>query len=644
MAITGNRAAPRRADGVELGAAVAHHRAGRLKEAAAGYRRVLARTPGEPDALHLLGMVALDEGDPERAVRLIGKAVAALPGFAEAHSNLGNALRAAGRAAAACDSYRRAIALDPNCAPAHNNLGLLLCEQGDFAAALASCRRAVALAPELAEAHNTLGNALRGLGQLDAAGAAFRRAVELEPSAARLVNLGNLLADRGQGEDAERCYRRAVERAPGFAAAHHGLAAALHRRGAVAAAVASYRKAAELDPLQAAVWTDLGTALRALGQFDEAVEAFRRALAADADFAEAYRHLAACGALPADGAQAARVAALAARPDRPPEQRAAAAFALGRALDNAERFDEAFAAYEQANRLYLGWRNALGERFDGTALHRQVEETIAAFAPADFRAVAEWGNPSALPVFVVGMPRSGTSLVEQIAASHSQVFGAGELRDIGALAAAIAPATAAGDRALVRRRADAHLEHLRGLGGGALRVIDKMPDNLFQLGVVATLFPNAHVIFCRRDPRDVCLSCYFQQFAGGRLLFSYDLRDCAKRLIETEQLAAHWAQVLPLRWHEVGYEDLVADLAGESRRLIAFLGLAWEPGVLAFHRAERVVATASAWQVRQPLYHRSVGRWRHYRRHLGPLLDALAAAEAPDRAGRRQVSRDKAGE
>jgi tetratricopeptide (TPR) repeat protein len=631
MAITGNRPPRRRAgEEAELAEAVWHHRAGRLREAASGYRRVLAKTPGEPDALHLLGVMAISEGDPEHAIRLIRRAIIALPNFAEAHSNLGNALRAAARTEEACDSYRRAVALDPNCAPAHANLARLLCEKGEFAAALVSCRRAVALTPTRAEAHDILGTALRALGQFEAAEGAFRRALQLEPSAARYTNIGNLLTDRGRNDDAERSYRHGIEFEPGFALAHHGLATQLHRRGEIAAAIASYRTATRLDPGRAAVWDHLGVALRTLGRIQEAVEAFRRALAVDPDFAEAYRQLADCGGLPADGTQAARAAALAACGERPLEERAAAGFALGRALDDAGRFDEAFTAYEQANRLYLEWRRALGERFDGMALHRQIEDTIGTFTPANFRILADWGNPSELPVFIVGMPRSGTSLVEQIAASHSQVFGAGELGDIGALTGEIARAMAAGDRALARRRADAHLDRLRRIGGDALRVIDKLPDNLFLLGVIATLFPNARIVFCQRDPRDVCLSCYFQKFAGGQLLFSYDLMDCARRLIETERLAAHWARALPLRRHDVRYEDLVADLEGESRRLITFLGLAWEPGCLDFHRAERVVTTASAWQVRQPLYDRSVGRWRHYRRHLGPLVQALAAAELPN--------------
>jgi hypothetical protein len=150
-----------------------------------------------------------------------------------------------------------------------------------------------------------------------------------------------------------------------------------------------------------------------------------------------------------------------------------------------------------------------------------------------------------------------------------------------------------------------------------------MPDNIFMLGIIATLYPAARIIFCHRDPRDTGLSCYFQKFSAGLLTFSYDLQDCGHRIHQTERLARHWQRVLPLRWLEVEYESLVADLEGESRRLIEFLGLDWEPACLNYHRTVRTVQTASSWQVRQPLYNQSVGRWRHYKRHLCQLLDEL---------------------
>jgi tetratricopeptide (TPR) repeat protein len=622
---------PRRQAGLaaELKAAFQHHQAGRFERAAFLYRKILNKAPGNPDALHLLGLLALGEGRAERAVQLIGKAVRMLPNFAEAHSNLGNAQRAAGRPVEACGCYRRAIAAQPDFALAHNNLGCLLSEKGDFAAALTSCQRALELAPDLAEAHNNLGNALRGLGRFEEAAAALHRAAQLEPdSAARQTNFGNVLADLRRFEEAVKRYRRAIELNPGFVPAHFGLATRLRLSGDMEAAVESYRTALSLSPGQPLVWNDLGRALRALGHFDEAVGAFRRALAINPDFADAYRNLATCRELAAGEMEITRLSALSERPDLPIEERAAAGFAIAKALDDAERFDEAFAEYDRANHVYAAWLAAAGQRFDAEMLHRQIDEKIAAFTPMFFDSIADWGSPSELPVFIVGMPRSGTSVVEQIAASHSRVFGAGELTDIGEIAAELDPLPDASGRqaATVRRFADKHLTRLAALDGRAHRVIDKLPDNVFELGVIATLFPAARIIFCRRDPRDICLFCYFQKFTAGQLVFSYDLADCARRYLETERLTAHWRNVLPLRMLDVEYETLVGDIEGESRRLISFLGLDWEPACLDFHRTKRTVTTASSWQVRQPLYAHSVGRWRNYERHLAPLLSVLLAA------------------
>ena len=609
-----------------LRACIRDHRAGRLAAAAACYERVLSKAPNDPDALHLLGLVALDQGDAARATELIRQAIALLPRFAGAHSSLGNALRAGGHAAEAEQCYRRAIELDPRWAPALNNLGLLLHERGDFDAAANHCRRAVDLAPRLAEAHNNLGNALRGLRRFEAAESALRRAVELEPTAARETNLGHVLADLGRTDEAEQRYRDALERTPEYAPALHGLGVRLYQRGEVAAAIEYFRRAAQRDPSLASAWHDLGVALRASGRIDAALEAFRRTIEVDPNHAEAYRDLAVCGGLAAGGPQFASAASLAADANRPLEQRAAALFALGKTFDDAGRYDEAFAAYQAANRDYREYLAGCGVRFDPEVLRRNVDAAIERHTRSHLAVVATWGNPSECPVFIVGMPRSGTTLVEQIVASHSQVFGAGERTEIGSIAVECASALAAGDRRFIRRRADRHIEWLGSLGGAAARVVDKLPDNVFQLGVIATLFPGARVICCWRDPRDLCLSCYFQRFAGDRLPFSYDLEDCATRFIETSRLAAHWASVLPLRWHDVWYEDVIANLEGESRRLIAFLGLEWELRCLEFHRTPRVVTTASAWQVRQPLYDRSVGRWRNYRRHLAPLLERLAQA------------------
>ena len=308
--------------------------------------------------------------------------------------------------------------------------------------------------------------------------------------------------------------------------------------------------------------------------------------------------------------------------------RIASGFALARLLDTAGRYDEAFAYLAAANVLHRRQRAVLGECFDPVAFQREVGGLIEVFAPELFPAVAGWGNPSQLPVFIVGMPRSGTSLVEQIAASHSRVFGAGERDEITRLAAALTAhggnrPVAQWDANFARQLADAQIANLQKLGGGAARVIDKMPDNVLFLGMIAALFPAARVILCQRDPRDTCLSCYFQRFEQGHE-FAYDLEDCGRRFLHVDRLATHWLSVLPIEMLVIDYEELVEDLEGQGRRLIEFLGLDWEPAYLEFHKTQRPVFSGSYWQVRQPLYSSSVGRWRKYEKHLGPLLEVLA--------------------
>jgi tetratricopeptide (TPR) repeat protein len=630
MARGANRAERRRVatPGSDILAAIAHHRAGRLDKAEAIYQALLQKDPRNAGCLNLLGAIALDRGRPTRAIQLIASAIAIAPNFASAHVNLGNAQRAAGNLADACGSYRRAIAMQPDLADAHANLCLALCERGEFTDAATCGERAVQVAPQLPDAYANLGIALRALGKLEAAEHAARRAVALAPERANLnANLGNILLDRQHPDEAAQCYRLALERAPRLASAHYGLGNCLSLSGDVEAAVASYRTAVALDAGQAAPWNDLGRALRSLGHFDDAAGAFQHALAINPNFADAYRNLATCRRIAADDGEIARLSALANKGDVASEERVIAGFALGKLLDDADRFDEAFVAYHRANAEYRVLRATTGERFDPNALRHEVDETIEAYTPSRFERMEGWGNSSEVPVFIVGMPRSGTSLVEQIAASHSRVVGAGELKDIGRLAAELGADQERWEHGTVRRLADEQLERLRHRAPGADRVIDKLPDNIFMLGVIAALFPSARIVFCHRDPRDIALSCFFQKFSPGQLVFSYDLSDCGRRYRETARLMAHWRRVLPLPMIDIGYEALVADLEGQSRRLLAFLALPWEPACLDFHKTERPVTTASGWQVRQPLYGRSVGRWRHYERHLGPLIAELEPIE-----------------
>lgn len=609
--------------------AYAHHRAGRLDRAETLYRKVLRRLPEHAASLNLLGVIALERGRAKHAVQLISRAIQISPRFADAHSNLGNALLAAGRPVEAIENYRQALTINPGFAAAHSNLASALNATSAFAAALNSCRTAVALDPTLPEAYYNMAIALRALSRPTEAEAMCRAALNIRPGVPDWRReYAVILGELNRSDEALDILDGLLGEQPDDASSYFARATILYRIGDIFASELAYRRATTLAPRDPHAWNGLGRAERAQGRFAAAEASFRRAVALAPNHADAHRNLALMGATRADQAEANRLARLVDGPELTNQDRVAAGFALGKLLDDAERFDEAFARYHAANTLFRAMQGAAGQRFDSAVLTANIDRTIAASSPTDLATLAEGGVTSDLPVFIVGMPRSGTSLVEQIVASHHSVFGAGELRDIGRIAAEIlgpkADASWEGwDAAAARRLATAHLAKLGRLGNGAARVIDKMPDNIFLLGRIAALFTGARVIFCRRDPRDTCLSCYFSLF-GAQNLFSYDLADCGHRFRETDRLTTHWQKVLPLPMLTVDYEKLVGDLERESRLLVDFLGLDWDPACLDFHRTERTVVTASSWQVRQPVYQRSVGRWRNYERHLGPLSDVLA--------------------
>lgn len=613
----------------DLLAGIQHHKAGRLHRAEVLYNKVLARSATNPDANNLLGAIALSRGRSNRAIQLIEKAVAVSPGYAAAHSNLGNAYGAAGRPMDAIDSYQRAIALDPNLVEAHNNLAYTLNDLGHYEQALASGRRAVALAPAMPEAHRIVAGAARRLGQIEEATQAYRRAVALQPGDPRILNeFGDFLAENRLFDEAIRYHRRALALHPDDIASLLALAGTQRRAGDIPGSVASFRRVVELDPTRAEAWNGLGNGLRAVGQFEQARNCFNRAVAIDPNLADAYRGLSLIRRQDADPIEIDHLRAILADPATTPVDHVAAGFALGKSFDDAGRYDDAFAAYSTANALYWRILDADGRAFDAAAFTTIVDQIIARFDARFFEDHAGWGDASDLPVFVIGMPRSGTSLIEQIAASHPSVHGAGELSDVGRIEGALdRTGHTHWDRTESAALAGAHVAHLRALGGPAMRVIDKMPDNILKLGLIGTLFPGARVIMCTRDPRDTGLSCFFQFFPHTNS-FSYDLGQIGRRHVQIDRLAAHWRNVLPLRMIEANYEATVNDLEGQSRKIIEFLGLPWDPACLDFHRTDRVVQTASAWQVRQPLYDRAVGRWRLYRDYLTPLTAALGISEA----------------
>jgi hypothetical protein len=300
-------------------------------------------------------------------------------------------------------------------------------------------------------------------------------------------------------------------------------------------------------------------------------------------------------------------------------------FALGKAHADIGRHDSAFRHLEAANMIKRGQTG-----YDEAATLGQFERIAEAFTPEVMRRLAGCGDPSSLPVFIVGMPRSGTTLVEQVLASHPEVFGAGEIGDLEAAVGGSGGVSRLPERIAsmtgeqLRRIGTNHCERVAALAPTAQRITDKMLTNFRFIGLIHLVLPNARIIHVRRNPIDTCLSCFFRLFSGG-LPFTYDLAELGRYYRAYARLMAHWRSALPEgAMLEVQYEDLVTDFAAQARRLVAHCDLEWDARCSAFHETRRPVMTSSAAQVRQPIYRSSIDGWQPYRHRLGPLLDALA--------------------
>jgi tetratricopeptide (TPR) repeat protein len=449
-----------------------------------------------------------------------------------------------------------------------------------------------------------------------------RRAAKTAPAAPDLLKSAHAQFRAGDLPGAEASYRKIIRSNPKSAAAYHGLGLVLRAGRLEQEAAKSFSAAARLEPGWALAWHDLGMTLAMLGDLGLAAEALRRALTINPSLAETRRHLLAIEPTP-EPTEIAQLQTLLTNQATPPEALVETGFALGKLLDKAGDYDAAFAQFALANQRLRALQAKAGLKFDLPKLQRDIDKLIAVFSAANFAPRSAWGDPSEIPVFIVGMPRSGTSLVEQILASHPAAYGAGEIKIIGDIAAKIGwGPTQAWTPANIKASAKHYLAGLTQNAAGKLRVSDKMPDNIFQLGLIATLFPNARIIFSERDPLDTCFSCFTQRFSEPHG-FDTDLADCGARLREIARLTRHWQNSLPLKTYTVSYEKLVADTESESRKLIDFLGLPWDPACLDFHRTQRVVKTASWAQVRQPAYQHAAGRAQNYRSHLTPLIQAL---------------------
>jgi tetratricopeptide (TPR) repeat protein len=606
---------------------------GRTREAVTLYQLALQINPGRGDAHNNLGNAFLELGENAAAVGCYRRALELRPNDAQVLCNLGNTLRQLGELEEAMNCTRRALELAPGLSMAHNNLGLLLAARGERDAAIANYREALQHNPRYVEALINLGNALRQQGQRREALAAYQQAVELDPRRADShSNLGYTLLESRRVPEAAESFRSALALQPDHVAAHLGLAAAQRVQGLGTEAEATCEAALAFAPQNHDALVLLGELLADRGEFAQAQELFGRVLTADPKFTSAYCSIAAHRRMTRHDASWLQGAeALLDRP-LPLADEIQLRYALGKYFDDIGEYDLAFGNHQNANELTKRYGGRYDDEHLAALVGRILERCDAGFVRAQWPA----SSASEEPVFIIGMPRSGTSLTEQILASHPAVFGAGEVRfwdrafaglEERAFAGVEDPARPGEELAPHRedpgaRLADLgqrYLQRLRERAGTALRITDKMPANFFYAGLIHAVLPRARIIHLQRHPLDTCLSVYFQNFFNVSP-YANDLNHLAHYYGQYLRIMAHWRSVLPEHaLLEVPYEGLVQDAQLWTRRMLEFIGLPWDPQCLEFHQTRRSVITASKWQVRQKINSGSVGRWRNYEKHLAPL-------------------------
>ncbi len=681
--------------------ALALHRQGRFEDAARGYESVLAAEPAHVDALVHLGALRLRQGFPTEAEVLLRRAAAVAesaevhanlaatlqalgrredavahyqqalvlkPDMVDAQFGLAACLQALGRHADAIACYEAILAVVPAHPEANFGLATLFANLDRADEAIASFRAALAADAEFAEASQGLGTQLMQRGEVEEAITCFRQALEVDPDyvEARLA-LGLALQRLHRDDEAMAAYRAALEVDPGRAAAHYGVGTILCRKHRDAEAIQHYQTALARQPEYLPAMAGMAGALITLGRHAEAIALCRQAIATNPDYAPAMSALgvalAEVGDIEAAEVESRRAVALA--PQRldfcyvlaqlvkvqrgdqvldaleaalpraaslPPPEQCWLHFGLAKSYDDIGERDRGFAHLLEGNAIK---RRQYG--YDEAKDLRAMDRIRKVFTAQLMAARRDVGDPSTLPVFIVGMPRSGTTLVEQVLASHADVFGAGERRELpqavgrleprlGALPFPEATWTIPGEE--LRQMGTAYVAALQLLAPNAKRIVDKMPANFLFAGLIHMILPNARIVHVIRDPVDTCLSCFSKLFSGEQP-FAYDLGELGRFYRAYQRLMVHWREVLPPHvLLELHYERLIDDFATEARRLVAHCGLPWDDACLEFHKASRAVHTASVTQVRQPIYRSSIGRWRPDAALLRPLLDALGVERA----------------
>ena len=635
--------------------------AGKRGDAETICREALKSNPDDINMAALLGASLLKAGELEEAENFLRQTIQLAPTFAKPHEDLGYLLVEQGRAEEALPILITATRLDPSLERAHLCLGKALAllgrgKEADVAfeksfelnplsktLAVAAehqkagrLKEAKALYREILEANPENVDALRMMGmlalsesQVDKAERFLRRAVSNAPDfVGAIVDLGQALKDQNRFEEAIASFRRVIELEPANVKAHFLLGSTLSPSALTYEAIEAYQRTLELRPQHVGAHLGLGHVLKTVGRQEEAVEAYRECIRLRPDNGATYWSLANLKTFRLSSDEIQEMQTQLQSGDLDKESEVNFLFALAKATEDRGDFERAWQYYEKGNA-----ERRMMEYYDPVRAEVMNDAVIEVFDKEFLAGHSGQGHADSAPIFVIGLPRSGSTLIEQILASHSQVEGTSELPYIGHATASLNLNRADGVNYPEAVR-ELGAEHLKSLGQGYLRAaqmhrtegaphfVDKMPNNFPSVGFIHLILPNAKIIDARRHPLDSCLSCFRQLFARGQP-FTYDLTDIGEYFLEYQRLMDYWHDVLPGRVLTVQYEDVVTDFETQVRRVLEYCELPWEDSCVRFYETDRPVRTASSEQVRQPVYSKSVNFWRNYEDKLDELITVL---------------------
>ena len=599
------------------------------KEAVQDYDRAIQLKPEYAEAYCNRGVTLETLGQPENAAQAYDRAIQLNPNYAEAYCNRGVTLNTLGQPEEAVQAFDRAIQLNSDYVVAYCNYGITLQELGRSDEALAAYDKAIWLKPDYAEAYFNRGVSLQALKQPIEALQAYDKAIQLEPDYAEAhCNRGVMLQGIEQPEAALAAYDRAIQLKPDYAQVYCHRGASLEYLGQLEEAVVWWERAIQLKPDYPKAFMNCGNVALKLGNLKEATEHYIKVTQLDPDYAQAYHCLGILKKYKSNDPHIGQMENLYERTGPDGKGRVTLCFALAKAYDDLGGLDKSFSYLQEGNRLRYKELN-----YDIGVDKRMITKIMEIFSAGSLaRNVAPEGSLSKHPIFIVGMPRSGTTLVEQILASHSQVYGAGELEYMARLVHPIlsnlldqngsqdSSKISEDEISLVR---DGYLEALAELNVAEKIITDKMPLNFLHIGFILSTFPEAKIIHLNRDPRATCWSIYRHSFRSKGIGCAYDMGALAGFYRLYIELMSFWRERFPESIYDLGYEYLTENQEGETRKLLQFCDLEWEEQCLDFHKTKRTVITSSNVQVRKKMYKGSSEAWRKYQKHLQPLINEL---------------------